>query len=64
MPIFPSSTAQSQPPGSLWGSFKAPLPTNQWWTNLVTGLGDQPINPYPYMVAARNQVTVGPSLRT
>mmetsp|Transcript_1217 Transcript_1217/g.3601 ORF Transcript_1217/g.3601 Transcript_1217/m.3601 type:complete len:720 (+) Transcript_1217:142-2301(+) len=60
VPIFPSSTAQSQPPGSLWGSFKAPLPTNQWWTNLVTGLGDQPINPYPYMVAARNQsVAVG-----
>ncbi len=57
MPSFSRSSAQSSEPGPLWGNFKAPLPTNAWWTNLVTGIGDQPVNCYPYMVAARDQVS-------
>lgn len=54
-PFYEASNAQIQPPGPLYGSLKAPLPTNQWFTNLVTGQGDQPVYPYPYIVAARNK---------
>ena len=56
MPSFDRSLFQSQQPSPLWGLFKAPLPTNVWWTNLVTGEGDQPVFSLPYMVSARSMV--------
>jgi len=49
-----------QPPGALWTTATAPLPTNTWWMNLVLGSGDQPVYVAPYSVqAVANGVTVG-----
>ena len=36
----------------LLPAFRPPLPTGGWWTNLVTGKGDQPVAPLPYQVRA------------
>jgi len=56
-PTFAPSTQQSTAPTALWGSFRPPLPTNAWWTNLVTGVGDQPVFPLPYAVRATAKVS-------
>jgi len=64
MPLLPATapvafgraTAQTQRPGPLWGLLRPPLPTNAWWQNLVLGAGDQPVAPYPYLVAAMGHV--------
>ena len=60
---FSRGTSQTVSPGPLWGGFKAPLPTNAWWMNLVLDKGDQPIAPYPYLVRATAQVCCYPSSR-
>lgn len=44
---------------------RPPLPTGAWWTNLVTGKGDQPVAPLPYQVRATTRgVDVGYSQPT
>ncbi|OMJ25870.1 Endo-1,3(4)-beta-glucanase 2 [Smittium culicis] len=42
-------------PNNIWGSHKAPYPTNKWWLNLVMGNGQEKIYPYPYTVSASDK---------
>ncbi|OMJ20692.1 Endo-1,3(4)-beta-glucanase 2 [Smittium culicis] len=42
-------------PNNIWGSHKAPYPTNKWWLNLVMGNGQEKIYPYPYTVSASDE---------
>src|SRR5687767_5274889 len=42
----------SNPPTNLWGTIKAPYPTNVWWQNLVMQDGKDPVSTMPYIVKA------------
>ncbi|KAI8873074.1 glycoside hydrolase [Ramicandelaber brevisporus] len=53
-PTF-ATVSNSQQPSGFWalsGGNKTPLPTNQWYQNLVVGSGSDPISPWPYQVSA------------
>lgn len=50
-------TAHKLKPTNLWGAApvnKVPLPTNEWWNNLVIGSGNSPLKTYPYLAKAAN----------
>lgn len=50
----PPLEAEEHPlkPKQVWLSTAAPLPTNEWWQNLVLGTGQQPVNCLPYTIRA------------
>lgn len=48
-PGFPSKS-HSLPPSYTWGSLRAPLPTNNFFTNIGLNATYFPIAPYPYHV--------------
>ena len=50
------SKPHPEAPSAIWGSRKGPLPTNEWWVNLVLEdggkLGENVITSLPYLIKA------------